>query len=274
MPASPASPPQPPRAHGLFYQEYLPGGDGSNACPQGSTALTEAECLRMHREFGGVARPPERSSEDPAGCFRLRGPHNFWYYNRHPVGAPRPQRTVYCKSSRPVVAARLGAAAACPRGTGLGPSECLATAGRLGRPSADFFEDRRDHPRGCFRLEGPSRRFYFNNASRGGGAADPRHRPFCKDAPVRAVRGSGNVCPPGTHAMTISECRRTALHVGGKVNVPRFVINTATDPKGCFRWNPRPTSPGVFYYNTHFAGRPEVDRHPYCKQVAGLWAAG
>jgi len=50
--------------------------------------------------------------------------------------------------------------------------------------------------------------------------------------------------------------------LGGMLHVP-FVIESASDPRGCFRFGPA----AIYYYNTHFRGAGRGGRTPYCKFV-------
>jgi len=71
---------------------------------------------------------------------------------------------------------------------------------------------------------------------------------------------SENICPYGTVALSETECRQVPNKFGGELNLP-FVITSADDPQGCFRFNK------LYYYNLHPIGGGRRNRQVYCKQL-------
>lgn len=85
------------RSEGLtIHGSYVPGDPGSNSCPPGAVGLSELECKSLPEAFTGRTHDPfvEYLGDDPRGCFKYE--HGF-YFNKHPIGTPRPGRTPYCK---------------------------------------------------------------------------------------------------------------------------------------------------------------------------------
>merc|ERR1719362_501098 len=71
---------------------------------------------------------------------------------------------------------------------------------------------------------------------------------------------SEHVCPYGTVARSESECREVPNKFGGELHSP-FVITSAEDPQGCFRFN------RLYYYNLHPIGGGRTNRQVYCKRL-------
>lgn len=79
--------------------EFVRGTPGANACPEGSTRLSESECRAMPQHFGGALRSPFTVHSEilPQGCFTSG--HEF-IYNAHSTGLSAGNSTPYCKRCR------------------------------------------------------------------------------------------------------------------------------------------------------------------------------
>uniref|UniRef100_A0A7S0A9P9 Uncharacterized protein n=1 Tax=Pyrodinium bahamense TaxID=73915 RepID=A0A7S0A9P9_9DINO len=83
--------------------EYGPAQEGDSTCPEGTAALTEAECRSMPYYFGGVLHNPHavETNDDPWGCFLF---NDKFYYNSGLLGKGRHGRTPFCKRCQVVTA--------------------------------------------------------------------------------------------------------------------------------------------------------------------------
>mmetsp|Transcript_115366 Transcript_115366/g.230004 ORF Transcript_115366/g.230004 Transcript_115366/m.230004 type:complete len:430 (+) Transcript_115366:53-1342(+) len=76
-------------------------------------------------------------------------------------------------------------------------------------------------------------------------------------------KGSDDLCPYATVALTEEECRKVPEHFGGYRNSP-FVITSPDDPHGCFGFGK------LFYFNMHPLGSRRPGRQVYCKRFHGF----
>lgn len=249
---------------------YFAGTDSASHCPRGTVSLNETECRGMPKAFGGMLHDPfvMNSPTDPKGCFRLAGPHGFFYYNTHASGSGGKERTPYCK--RPHISEYVvgsDGAGQCSYGTDpVSEFECRDMSKVFGgTPHEPFLENSASDPKGCFKLDGMHGYYYYNTHFKGSGRIG--RTPYCKREYaaqyVVSIDGA-NKCPKGAVALSESDCRDLPRGFGGTLHKP-FVVTSPSDPKGCFRLA---GEHGYYYYNIHSAGSGLDGRTPYCKSRA------
>jgi len=211
----------------------------------------------MPKEFGGTLHKPLKAkfSSDPKGCFKFQG---NYYFNEHPVGAARAERSPHCKlTCEPEYVAGENGAGRCPSDTvALSASDCKDAVQDFGSSLYGGVVHDPAAPAGCFRF---GARLYFNGHARGTGSFG--RTPYCRlPCTIEYVVSSdgSNQCPPGSSEISENECH-WALGLLGPAMGP-FVESKAGDPKGCFRYDKG------FYYNKHPVGAPLANRTPVCKQ--------
>jgi len=152
----------------------------------------------------------------------------------------------------------------CPQRTvALGRSECAGMPGQLGGAlnGLDWEIHSSIDPKGCFRFdEGSLALYYYNTHPTGAGRG--KRTPYCKsEHDVLYILGdAGNAsCPHGALDLTEAECAAMPDWFGGGLQEP-FVINSTSDPRGCFR-----KDGAGFHFNAHRDGANRSGAVVHCK---------